>query len=80
MDTLCWFCDKACGGCSWSRKLEPVAGWDAKESKILSWNGDNVRSYTVFSCPEFVLTEKSEPEYRAWEKNLRKRKRKNGHE
>ena len=44
--TLCWKCAKATNsGCSWSRALEPVDGWEAEE--------DQRRSYFVYGCPEF---------------------------
>lgn len=33
-ETLCWTCENACGGCSWSKKFEPVEGWKAKKTKI----------------------------------------------
>ena len=33
-DSLCWHCEKTCGGCSWSRKLIPVEGWEAKKVKL----------------------------------------------
>ena len=50
--SLCWFCKNAVPdvkrGCSWSRSLEPVSGWDAIPSKHLAG------SYRVRSCPEFV--------------------------
>lgn len=32
-DQLCWSCKNACGGCEWSARLEPVAGWTAKKVK-----------------------------------------------
>lgn len=56
----CWSCAKACGGCAWSAKFEPVPGWDAKESTIKYNDGTpktpkirNVRSYIIKSCPEY---------------------------
>lgn len=33
-ETLCWTCENACGGCPWSRKFEPVEGWEAERSAI----------------------------------------------
>lgn len=32
-ETLCWTCQNACGGCSWSKSFTPVEGWDAKPTK-----------------------------------------------
>lgn len=55
--TLCEVCDKACGGCSWSKKgvQKPVAGWDAIRNDLR----DAGESYIVLSCPEFVVEEKN---------------------
>lgn len=52
-DSLCWDCQKACCGCSWSRSFEPVKGWKAKETKKL-YNGEESSGYKVIECPEFV--------------------------
>ena len=43
-DTLCWGCEKACGGCSWSKKFVPVEGWKAIPTE---------KSFDVYECPEF---------------------------
>jgi hypothetical protein len=61
--TLCWKCQKASGGCSWSRDFIPVDGWEAKPSQILiacqNQTKDKKPKYTesfdVHSCPEFEL-------------------------
>ncbi len=45
----CWFCDNACGGCSWSRTLKPVKGWKAKPTSF----ADGTKSYKITYCPEF---------------------------
>jgi hypothetical protein len=58
---LCWDCNKACGGCSWSRDFIPVPGWKAVPTKILqcSQNGSGKArryccdSYEIYECPEF---------------------------
>lgn len=53
--TLCWYCQRAVGGCSWSRKFKPVEGWDAIPTKI--WYGhkaEPLQSYIVKSCPQFL--------------------------
>ena len=55
-DALCWDCQKACGGCSWSSKLQPVDGWTAKKTK----NELGHAGYLVLKCPEFVPDEKRE--------------------
>ena len=53
--TLCWHCQNACGGCSWSRSFTPVNGWKVKESALQAYDtGRIVKSYHVISCPEFL--------------------------
>ena len=46
-DSLCWYCDNALGGCSWSMDFEPVDGWDARHTA-------KYNAYRVFNCPRFV--------------------------
>lgn len=46
IDSLCWYCKRAYGSCSWSSNFVPVAGWDAKPSKY--------SSYRVYGCPKFI--------------------------
>ena len=48
--TLCWECGRACGGCSWSSRFEPVEGWVALPVKQ-AYGSD---SYIVAECPMFV--------------------------
>ena len=56
--SLCWFClnsvpNKRTGtGCSWSRKLQPVEGWEADRVEN-STHHSKVKSYRVRTCPEF---------------------------
>jgi len=51
-EQLCWSCDKACnGGCSWSRELVPVEGWDAEPIKVKQENGRYVDSFRIKGCP-----------------------------
>ena len=49
----CWTCQKACGGCSWSRSFTPVKGWIAEKTFIES-NGEHANSYKIISCPEYI--------------------------
>jgi hypothetical protein len=53
--TLCWKCQKAVLGCSWSRDFEPVPGWTAEPTTILVNDGGNrvTHSFKVIACPEF---------------------------
>lgn len=46
--TLCWGCSNATGGCSWSKSLLPVAGWEAEATTV-----DGLPTHRVVSCPEF---------------------------
>lgn len=53
-DTLCCWCGKFCGGCSWSKDFIPVEGWTATPT-ITSGNGCRpVESYLITACPDFV--------------------------
>lgn len=55
-DTLCWDCQNACCGCSWSRTFTPVKGWVAEPTVITYKTGDTLHTtdtYKIFECPEF---------------------------
>lgn len=63
--TLCWECRNAVPdddhGCSWSRRLDPVEGWDAVETSAIRIDGGYERRITsalVLGCPEFVPDKK----------------------
>ena len=50
---ICWDCEKACGGCSWSRNFEPVPGWKAKK---IRWSRTKETTYMITKCPLFERT------------------------
>lgn len=65
--TLCWRCENAVPdraglrGCTWSRRREPVPGWDAEQTWVHFARGiknknmpDGSVSYYVKACPEFI--------------------------
>jgi predicted nucleic acid-binding Zn ribbon protein len=55
--TICWSCQNATGGCSWSRCLKPVKRWKAEKLKLKvsnKYDGKYVTSYVVFECPEYI--------------------------
>lgn len=59
--TICWDCQNAYGGCSWSKSFRPVDGWNATRRDVLV-SGDKAyahkeESYIVHSCPEFQQDE-----------------------
>ena len=65
--TICWGCRNAVPdaegkrGCSWSRKLEPVEGWQAVESTVVRYDGGHRReimSALVLECPQYKPDEK----------------------
>ena len=60
-NTLCWGCQNACGGCSWSDydERKPVDGWAAERVPI-KLNGVWGTTYNVIACPEFIPDEKKE--------------------
>ena len=56
---LCFDCERACGGCSWSRSFTPVPGWTAKKTVRSSTHGTDrvfLESYDITACPLFVPT------------------------
>ncbi len=57
METLCWGCKKAIGGCSWADKLKPVEGWDAEPTIVKDADGD-FESFLVKTCPEYIPDDK----------------------
>lgn len=52
---LCWTCKKACGGCSWSSRFEPVPGWTAVAVAMRYRDGKtrDVDTYSITACPEY---------------------------
>lgn len=58
---ICFDCKKACGGCSWSERFEPVPGWKAKKVVQKSIINKKVRvcdTYQIAACPLFERDEK----------------------
>ena len=84
--TLCFWCANATtSGCSWSKSLIPVNGWDAESSSILlSWVQTKdknpkyyeykMKSFDVYDCPEFIEHEMCKKDVR-WAKELIKSRR-----
>ena len=63
-ETLCWSCEKASGGCSWSKNFTPVDGWKAIPTVVCTYQtklaSGQVKKYAqesfnVQECPEFEL-------------------------
>lgn len=48
----CCNCKKFAGGCSWSRRFEPVKGWTAVPT-VINHGGNFDGSYMIIHCPEF---------------------------
>lgn len=56
---LCWNCQRATGGCSWSDKFIPVNGWIAepriiKNYNILTRTYDEISTFRIKYCPLFL--------------------------
>ena len=75
--TICWKCDNACGGCSWSREFKPVPGWKATRNDVSTSrcvSGKNRRtkteSYIVHECPEFVPDPPLEERKKRWIRSI----------
>lgn len=65
---ICFRCQNACGGCSWSEvdpetgrpRFEPVPGWTAVPSghyKTVRGKRKFIESHRITACPEFVPDE-----------------------
>ena len=63
--SLCWYCEKAIGGCCWSKYFQPVQGWKALSTVLRHTKHEaGIQSYLVLACPEFTADIKEEPENR----------------
>jgi hypothetical protein len=56
---ICFDCDRACGGCSWSRNFEPVPGWTAQKVSLNMGNSARRKqrytiTYSITACPLFT--------------------------
>lgn len=64
---ICIDCQKACGGCSWTRcetwkkgkpiMFQPVEGWTAEKIYRVSQDGYVIETYSITACPEFIPDE-----------------------
>ena len=50
-ESLCFDCKNAVCGCSWSKRFEPVEGWEAIPKKIRIDKTHFIASYVVKKCP-----------------------------
>lgn len=51
-ETICWYCKRCTGGCSWMDFHEPVKGWKATPTLVYHMvNTPGVPSYCVNACP-----------------------------
>lgn len=48
---LCVSCARACGFCSWSQKLEPVEGWEARAVRVAF---DGSKNWLIEKCPLYI--------------------------
>ena len=67
-DCICWDCQRACGGCSWSRygEFQLVPGSEVRRTVRNEQSGRyryQVPGVTVISCPEFLADERSKKCY-----------------
>ena len=66
--SLCWSCQHAVPdlnghGCEWSKRFDPVPGWDAEETVLTTSYKQGTKSYHVYGCPKYLPDEpKPEPE------------------
>ena len=65
-ETLCIHCAKACGGCNWSDRLEPVEGWQT----IPDINRKGIKiGDQVVGCPEFVRGTRDDKRHKEFSEN-----------
>lgn len=55
---ICIDCKKACGGCPWSEKFEPVPGWEAQKVSLNVGDRRFIETYSITACPLFDKDEK----------------------
>lgn len=75
LSSLCWYCNNAYGGCSWSSKFKPVDGWHAirNDINVSTFDGQTYgtrqeESYVILDCPQFQLDIKFSDEYALYSK------------
>ena len=60
-ETLCWSCQRAVKECPWSANFEPVEGWVAEPTKIMSSHYP-IDSFFVKECPLYEPDQEPIPE------------------
>ena len=62
---ICFDCARACGGCSWSARFEPVPGWTAEPVKTKYYADHSgpqfTDTYSITACPLFTPDEERRP-------------------
>lgn len=62
---ICFDCARACGGCSWSARFEPVPGWTAEPVQIKYYNKSDgplfTDTYSITACPLFTPDKERRP-------------------
>lgn len=57
--SICGDCAKSVGFCSWSSRLIPVKGWNARPVERRLCGGGKAIGYAVTECPLFELDERT---------------------
>lgn len=56
-ESICWYCRHAVpgkdAGCSWSRYLIPVPGWETIDRKFRKKSGEICIGHKVQNCPKY---------------------------
>lgn len=50
---ICFDCERACGGCSWSQDFTPVPGWTATPVYREAAHEGYQETYQITACPLF---------------------------
>ena len=52
---LCWTCQNAVGGCSWSNgSFTPIKGWTAEPTSYHYSKCNCEQGYAISACPEYI--------------------------
>ena len=79
---ICIDCEKACGGCSWSKDFTPVPGWTATPVVRRVWTKldkkkivHNCETYSITACPLFERTKPRKDIELGWFKLVQQERR-----
>ena len=76
---ICFDCENACGGCSWSRNFTPVPGWTATHVYREAAHDGYRETYKITACPQFIQSvPRKDVEYEWYKTMVEESRRKRG--